>query len=149
MSVANLLEEALGKCGDDVDSKRAVLDALMRSRVTVLLDRPWDGRTLPSTEMQMLFVTDGGNTEQPMLALFSSDSRAGEFIPDAGVHRHPVSVDAAWALLGVPAGAGIMLNPNQIPNFRIGVEVVNVLREAAQKQLDQRIHKAAQNRGQK
>lgn len=145
MTTVNMLEEALGKCGDDVDSKRVVLDTLVRSRVTVMLDRPWDGRTLPSTDTQMLFVTDGENLEQAMLALFSSVERASEFLPSAGIYKYPTNVDALWALLGVPASAGIMINPNQIPNFRIGVELATILREAAQKDLDQRIHNTARS----
>ena len=139
MTTVNILEEALGKCGDDVDSKRVVLETLVRTKVTVMLDRPWDGRTLPSTDTQMLFVSDGENLEQAMLALFSSEERASEFLPSAGVYKYPANVDALWALLGVPATAGIMINPNQIPNFRISVEIAAILREAAQKNLDQRI----------
>lgn len=143
MTALNILEEALNKGGDDLDSKRAILDAMLRSRVTVLLDRPWDGRSLPSADTQMLFVTDGENLERAMLAIFTSESRAAEFVPTAGVYKYPVNVDAVWALLGVPTDAGIILNPNQLPNFRINVEVVGILREEAQKQLDQRIGQAS------
>lgn len=145
MTTPNLLEDALGKCGDDVDSKRAVLDALMRSRVVIMLDRPWDGHTIPNSDMQMLFVTDGLDKEQAMLAIFTNGDRAKEFLPAAGPHEYPVDVEAPWAILGIPAGVGIMINPNQIPNFRITPEVAGILRDAAQKHLDQRIQKVSAN----
>ena len=77
-----------------------------------------------------------------MLAVFTNNERAMEFVAAAGPHKYPVTVDALWALLGVPEGVGIMINPNQLPNFRISVDVAAVLREAAQKQLDARIQSA-------
>lgn len=142
MPVMNILEKALEEGSNELESKRTILDALVKSRITVMLDHPWDGKTLPRTSMQMLFVTDGTNTEQAMLAVFTNEERANEFIPSAGPHKFPVTVDALWALLGVPQGAGVMINPNQVPNFRISVEVATILREAAQQALDKRIESA-------
>ena len=140
MSTPNPLEQALSNAGEDVTSKKDILKALVQSRVTVLLDQPWDGRTLPSAGMNLLLVSDGPNAQQPMLAVFSTQALAREFMSAAGPFQHPADVDAAWALLGVPKDAGIMLNPNSVPNFRISPEVAGMLRESAEKNLERRIN---------
>ncbi|MDE2109448.1 MAG: SseB family protein, partial [Gammaproteobacteria bacterium] len=66
------LESALLTAEDTLESKRKILQLLFDSRVYVVLDQPWDGRSLPSTDMRLLFVSDGKNNEQAMLALFTS-----------------------------------------------------------------------------
>jgi hypothetical protein len=128
----NPLEDALANATGSDESRLAFLDLFMRSRITVVLDRPWDGRSLPSLEMRLLFVTDGSNHEQPMLALFTNETLANAVIADVEQFKHPVEVDAAWAMLGVFESAGAVINPNSTPNFRISPEVATVLREAVQ-----------------
>src|SRR5574340_130003 len=76
------LESALLTAEDTLESKRKVLQLLFDSRVYVVLDQPWDGRSLPSTDMRLLFVSDGKNNEQAMLALFTSREKC------AGIPGH-------------------------------------------------------------
>jgi hypothetical protein len=128
------LENALAHATGSDESRLGFLDLFMRSRITVVLDRPWDGRSLPSLEMRLLFVTDGSNHEQPMLALFTNEILANEYIAGVERFKHPVEVDAAWAMLGVFDGAGAVINPNSSPNFRISPKAATVLREAVQAQ---------------
>lgn len=134
----NALEQALHSFEDTVDGRRAVLEKFMVARVFVLLDQPWDGKSLPSTEMHLLFVSDGENQEQPMLAVFTDRAKAEETAPAMGEYRHPVEVDAGWALLGVPPNVGVRINPNAAPSFRILPELAVELRKIAEAQLRQR-----------
>jgi hypothetical protein len=133
------LETALLNAEDSVEGRRKILQLLFDSRVYVVLDQPWDGRSLPSTEMHMLFVSDGKNREQAMLALFTSHEKC-EAVPkgDSPFH-YPVEVDARWALLGVPKQTGVLINPNSAPAFRILPDLAAELRTIAQRYLEQRI----------
>src|SRR5580765_1898017 len=70
------LLEALNKFEDSLEGRQAVLTAFMQSRVYVLLDRPWDGRSLPNSETRLLFVSDGENKDQAMLAVFTGREAA-------------------------------------------------------------------------
>ena len=135
------LEAALSTHGqNDEQSIRKALRAFIQSRVFVKLDRPWDGKTLPRPDMHLLLVTDGDNKEQPMLAVFSSVSHSAAYKEtEMGPFKYTTEVDAAWACLGVPENAGIMVNPNSAPNFRISPAVARVLRDTAQQDLDNRI----------
>jgi len=135
------LEEALNSHEqNDEQSIRKALRAFVQSRVFVKLDQPWDGKTLPRTDMHLLLVTDGENKEQPMLAVFSSASHEAVYKQEEmGPFKYTAEVDAAWACLGVPENAGIMVNPNSAPNFRISPEVARVLRETAKQDLDNKI----------
>ena len=130
----NKLEEALSAAKEnDEPSIRHVLRALVLSRVFVKLDQPWDGKSFPRSDMRLLFVSDGANTERPMLAVFSTEAHSRIYGEDAAPFTYVTEVDSAWACLGVPENAGIMINPNSTPNFRIGPEVARVLRETAEK----------------
>jgi len=135
------LEEALSAHGqNDEQSIRKVLRAFVQSRVFVKLDQPWDGKSIPSTDTHLLLVTDGDNKEQAMLAVFSVASHGAVYKgEDMGPFKYTVEVDAAWACLGVPEKAGIMINPNTEHNFRISPEVARVLRETARQDLDNKI----------
>lgn len=135
------LEEALASYEDSLDNRRKILQTLMGSRVFVVLDRPWDGRSLPSTEMRMLFVSDGENKEQPMLALFTAKDKSAAVPTEGSPFQHPVEVDAAWAFLGVPKEAGVLVNPNSMPGFRILPALAAELRHIAQKYLAAKIQK--------
>ncbi len=137
------LEQALESFEDNLESRRAILAKLVQSRVVVILDTPWDGLSLPSTSMRLLFVSDGSNEQQPMLALFTSKDRAEQSRKDDSPYRHAVEVDAAWALLGVAQGAGIIINPNTTPGFRITPELAAQLRALSEKHLAGRMHAAA------
>ncbi len=135
------LEEALSTQGqNDEQSIRKVLRAFVQSRVFVKLDQPWDGKTIPRTDAHLLLVTDGDNKEQVMLAVFSSASLGAVYTDEEmGPFKYTVEVDSAWACLGVPENAGIMLNPNTARNFRISPEVARVLRETAKQDLENKI----------
>ena len=134
------LEEALSTAKENDElSIRKVLRAFILSRVFVKLDQPWDGVTLPRSDMRLLFVSDGENQERPMLAVFTSKSSSEVYEKAAAPFEFVTEVDAAWACLGVPENSGIMINPNSAPNFRIGPEVAQVLREAAEKDVAEKI----------
>lgn len=140
---AATLEQALESFEDNIESRRAILAKFAKSRVVVVLDTPWDGVSLPSTSMRLLFVSDGPNEKQAMLAVFTSEQRAEEFPKQDSPFRHAVEVDAAWAFLGVPPGAGILINPNTTPGFRITPELAAQLRQLAEKHLAGRMQAAA------
>ena len=136
---ASLLLEALGKFEDSLEGRQAVLMAFMQSRVYVLLDRPWDGRSLPSTETRLLFVSDGENKEQAMLAVFTGREAAESTIPSMDEYKHAVEVDAQWALLSVPPNVGVRINPNVEPSFRILPELAVELRKIAERDVARRM----------
>lgn len=128
------LVAALTAIGEDdtVANRSAVLVALATSSVTVILDQPWDGVSLPDLDTQFLLVSDGDNTEQPMLAIFSSRDSAQRFSHDVdlgNMFEHLVEVSGSWSLLGVREGIGVMIDPNQSTAFRITPELAASLRE--------------------
>src|ERR1700742_2801297 len=57
------LVEALERFEDSKQGRETVLQLLLRSRVFVLLDKPWDGRSLPNSETRLLYVSDGEDKE--------------------------------------------------------------------------------------
>ncbi len=117
------------------ERRRQVLVSLATSTVTVILDRPWDRQSLPDPATRFLMVSDGADTEQHMVALFTTPARASSFLDGLdtrGEFDHPTEVPGAWSLLGVPEGAGVFINPNQPPAFRIGREVAAQLRSDVQ-----------------
>lgn len=134
------LEEALSIATEnDEQSIRKLLRAFVLSRVFVRLDLPWDAKSLPRSDMRLLFVSDGANTQQPMLAVFSTEAHSRVYGDEVAPFNFVAEVDSAWACLGVPENAGIMINPNSVPNFRIGPEVARVLRETAEKDVAEKI----------
>ncbi|HEY1992600.1 MAG TPA: hypothetical protein VGH71_09085, partial [Gammaproteobacteria bacterium] len=56
-------------------------------------------------------------------------------LPAMGEFRHPVEVDAQWALLSLIADAGVRINPNAEPAFRILPELALEMRKIAERQL--------------
>jgi len=138
------LEQALLSFEDSVEGRKIVLEKFLASQIWVLLDQPWDGRSLPSTETRLLFVSDGENLQQSMLAVFTDRARAEVAAPVMGDFRHPVAVDSQWALLGVIPGAGVRINPNSEPSFRILPELVVELRKIAESGLLRRQRAAVQ-----
>ncbi|MDE1984667.1 MAG: SseB family protein [Gammaproteobacteria bacterium] len=139
------LESALLTAEDTLESKRKILQLLFDSRVYVVLDQPWDGRSLPSTDMRLLFVSDGKNNEQAMLALFTSREKCAAIPKGDSLFDHPIEVDVRWALLGVPKEAGILINPNSAPGFRVTPPLAAELRTLAERYLAQRLPGAANN----
>lgn len=137
------LESALLTTEDNLEGRRKILQLLFDARVYVVLDQPWDGRSLPSTEMHLLLVSDGKNSQQPMLALFTSREKCEAVPKGDSLFEHPVEVDGKWALLGVPENAGILVNPNSAPAFRVTPQLAAELKAIAQRHLAQHLPGAA------
>jgi hypothetical protein len=135
------LVETLDRFEDSTEGRQAVLQQLLRSRVFVLLDKPWDGRSLPNSEMRLLYVSDGEDKQQAMLALFTDRARAEQVVPNMGEFRYVVEVDAPWALLSVAPNTGVRINPNVDPSFRILPNLAVELRKMVE-------HNQAQRRAQ-
>lgn len=132
---SNDLEVALGAVNkDDVESLRNVLQVLVATRIKVLLNKPWDGISQPEPDTRMLFVSDGKNEQQPMLALFSSDSFTTEFRTGDNPFTHIAEIDARLAIHRVEPGSGIIINPNASLSFRITPELAKTLRDEVDKQ---------------
>lgn len=112
-------------------NRASVLVALATSTVTVMLDKPWDGKSLPDMDTELLMVSDGDNKAQPMLAMFTDKATAQRFHDDMNLgneFEHVVEVSGSWSLLGVHEGMGVMINPNQPSGFRIGPDLAAHLR---------------------
>ena len=131
----NSLLDALMQFEDNLEGRKRVLEKFIGARVYVLLDRPWDGRSLPNTETKLLYVSDGENQEQAMLAVFTGKTQAEQALPAMGDFKHPVEVDAQWALLSLLPNAGVRINPNAEPAFRILPELALEMRKIAEHQL--------------
>lgn len=131
------LLDALLHFEDNIDGRKRVLEKFLGSRVYVLLDRPWDGRSLPNSETKLLYVSDGEDKEQAMLAVFTDRSQAEKAAPDMGEFNHAVEVDAPWALLSLIPNAGVRINPNAEPAFRILPELAVEMRKIAERRLAQ------------
>jgi len=137
----NALEQALAAFEDSVDTRRATLAALLKSKVYIAVDQPWDGRTRPNPGMRVMLVSDDANHAQPMLAIFTDQARSEVFRGADNPFKYVVEVDAPWAMLGAPAGAGIMINPNSTPGFRITPELALELRRIAEEDMARRMAK--------
>jgi hypothetical protein len=128
----NDLERAISEIGaspeDDPDSekRRQVLAALALNPVTVLTKDPWDGQEAPNA-VEPMYVSDGPNLEQPMLALFTNAERAVNFAQNHNGFQNPSTVAGPWAIGNVAEGAGIMINANQALGFRIVPELAKIL----------------------
>lgn len=135
------LEAAIRSAEADAGEERRVevLRAYATGRVAVILDRAWDGESLPDPDTRFLMVSDGPDTEQPMMAVFTSLERGRRFLEGLdtrGNFQFPTEVAGGWSLLGVPDGAGVFINPNQSPAFRIGPDAAVHLREIVQSAMD-------------
>ena len=131
------LLDALLHFEDNIDGRKRVLEKFLGSRVYVLLDRPWDGRSLPNSETKLLYVSHGEDKEQAMLAVFTDRNQAEKAAPDMGEFNHAVEVDAPWALLSLIPNAGVRINPNAEPAFRILPELAVEMRKIAERRLAQ------------
>ena len=119
----------------DIEKLRNVLQVLVTARIKVLLNKSWDGISQPLPDTRMLFVSDGKNEQQPMLALFTSNGYALEFQGGDHPFTHIVEIDARLAIHRVESGAGIMINPNSTVSFRVSPELASTLRGEIDKQL--------------
>ena len=130
------LDETLRTAGDDLDGRMRVIQALARSRVHIVTDKPWDGRSMPDRSMRVAMVSDGPNQQQAMTAVFSNRGQADGYLAGLAGVQHPfhhiAEVQMTWVLLGIPNEVGIMLNPNVPPSFRIAPEVAAELRRSAE-----------------
>lgn len=142
------LEQALAAANADATNPQRGVDVLLAyatGRVAVVLDRPWEGSgsgTAPSPDTRFLMVSDGPDTEKPMMAVFSSLDRARrclDELPDHGDFDYPVEVHGGWSLLGLPEGAGVFINPNQQPAYRISAETAVQMRADVKAALDKAI----------
>ena len=131
------LETLIAGSDNSPAALREILNKLSTSRVFVVTNKPWDGRSVPRADMQLLLVSDGPDQEQVMLALFSSAEHTRGVTGGDHAFKTVVEVDAAWAFLGVPEGAGILINPNaaDAPAFRIGSAVAAELKKYAEHRL--------------
>lgn len=130
------LDETLRTASDDMDGRLRVIQTLARSRVHIVTDKSWDGRSQPDRTMRIAMVSDGANQQQAMTAVFSNRGQAEGYLSGLAGVQHPfhniAEVQMTWVLLGIPAGVGIMLNPNVPPSFRIAPEVAGELRRSAE-----------------
>lgn len=131
------LERVLINFEDTLEYRRKVLSTLVNGKVYVVLDKPWDRQRAPDPDTHFLLVSDGENSKQPMLALFTSTDKLAAVPTEGTGFQHPVEVDARWALLGVPPSAGIRINPNAVPGFRIDANLSAQLRGAVERTLPQ------------
>lgn len=132
------LEQVLLNFEDTLESRRQVLGTLIRTRVYVVMDKPWDSEHTLDPGSHLLLVSDGENANQAMLALFTSKEKIAAVPTADSPFQYPVEVDARWALLGVPKAAGIRINPNSAPGFRIDADLSAQLRGAVERTLPPR-----------
>jgi tetratricopeptide (TPR) repeat protein len=130
------LNAALDAAGGGPEHVINFIQVLARSSAFVVTDKPWDSRTPPEKGMRLMLVSDGSNEKQVMLAIFTTREHASNYLHTLDDVQHPfktiAQVDMAWAALGIPANAGIMINPNSEHAFRISPEVAMRLRRSAQ-----------------
>ena len=130
------IDDALKSAPDDVDGRLHIISTLVNSRVLIIVDKPWDGRSAPDRNMQLAVVSDGSNRQQAMVAVFSLREHAEKYLRSLGQVHHAfqniIQVQMSWVLLGVPPGAGIMLNPNTERGFRIPPDIAAELHRRAQ-----------------
>ncbi len=119
----NELEYALAgvrDAGEDTDGKarREVLRCLALHPVVIILNQPVTADSPLDMHGEPAFVSNGEDMDQPMLALFSSVERAQRYVDEQEPNaRYPTEVPGPRALLAVPDGVGIRINPNQEPGF--------------------------------
>jgi len=137
-STATELENAIAAyadAGDDHDgqARRDVLARLSAAQVTTLLSEPAPETPQPGSRVQVCVVSDGPDTGQPMVAVFTSRERAEDFVRQHGGGQHLGEVSGLWAILATAPRAGLLINPNQSPGFRVAPELAEFLREDIQR----------------
>jgi tetratricopeptide (TPR) repeat protein len=139
------LESLIAASDNSTTAIRAILNKLSVSKVFAVLDRPWDGHSIPRMDMRLLMVTDGENHQQPMLALFTSAQHAQGNTGGDHPFKNVVEVEATWAMLAITDNAGIMINPNasDAPMFRIGSGVAAELKKYAEHRFQSFVNRPA------
>lgn len=122
---------AYAAAGDDHDgqARRNVFAHLVTARVTTLFAEPVPEEPRQGSRIQICVVSDGPDTGQPMVAVFTSRERAEDFVSQHEGERYPGEVSGLWAILATAPGAGLLINPNQPAGFRIAPELAKLLRE--------------------
>jgi SseB protein N-terminal domain len=139
------LEQAISAARrEDIESLRRVLQILVSTRIKVLLNKEWDGISQPQPDTRMLFVSDGSNEQQPMLALFTSDDFAAKLQTADNPFVHIVEVDPRLAIHRIEPGAGAIINPNSSLSFRVTPELTKTLRDEIDRQLQEIIRLRSQ-----
>lgn len=139
---ANDLERALFRVqaeGDEAswDSKGEVLRQLALNPVYVIVDQSLDGTPDADIKGTPAFVSNGEDLEQAMLAIFSSAEKAQAYLAQEQMEgRHPLEVPGPRALLAVPDGIGIRVNPNLEPGFVILPTLAERLRDDVKQALN-------------
>ncbi|MGH8225242.1 MAG: SseB family protein [Gammaproteobacteria bacterium] len=119
---------AVGDDDPEGNARRAVFVALATHTVSVLMPELGDDDSPPENP-QPLFVSDGPNVEQPMLAAFTRSERAQDFQTQQGAKALAVEINGTQLILGTPEDVGILLNPNQALGFRILPELTKAIRD--------------------
>lgn len=124
---------AFADAGDDHDgqARRDVLAGLSASKVFTLFAEPVPEQAEPGSRIRLCMVSDGPDTGQPMVAVFTGQERAEEFMQQHGMQQHHGEVPGLWAILATAPTAGLLINPNQSLSFRIAPELARFLREDA------------------
>lgn len=126
----NKLEELLLSAREGAIGKEDFVQAMLESQIYMLMDRPADD-LLAQGDPRALLVTDGNNAEQMMLAIFSEESRAREYLQSEPLEEtyYPTPIEAPWAFLTLPKGSGAVFNPNCDLNYRFSPDVAAKLRD--------------------
>lgn len=111
------------------------LGQLMDRDIWVILDSPWDGKSVLPQGARMLLVNEGAESEHKMLAMFSTRNLAQEFMLGATGYEHLAKIPAALAIMAVAEDQGAVLNPNRDNGCRIPPPVAAYLRRSIQRQL--------------
>jgi len=132
----NTLEQAIAAFADAGEDPEAaargqVFACLAAGTLALLSSDPPSADGRPASGSRPMLVSDGPDTGQPMLAVFSTRERAEAFHRTEGGYEYPVEVPGLWAVLATPAESGIVVNPNQSLAFRIPPHVAALLREDA------------------
>lgn len=128
----NKLEQILEELQPDPEHYSAFFAAFATEPLTVAVAPPWEDLSQPPpVGSRMLFVSDGDNHEQGMLAVFTRPGRAEAFCREYPTDEEfrPYETGSAWIFLQVPDNCGIMLNPNEPHNFRISPELTADLKQ--------------------
>lgn len=125
MPPTNELETALAKVqadGDlaDWETRREVVRQLIFNTVHVIVDQPVSEDTEPTIKGTPTFVSNGDDEEQAMLAIFTTRERALAYLAEQKIEgRYPIEVPGPRALIAIPEGVGLRINPNQQLGFVI------------------------------